>query len=198
MVTRAFISVRLALYLVIALFLIVPDAPAQSDQRVIRALDAALAATLDDAYRSSPVMRSLADELERSDLIVHIVALPPPLRPHFLGMMHFVQVAGGRRFLRLSVNERLGSDQRAAALGHELYHAVEVARARAVVGQASLGVLYRTIGEARPTGRPLECYETEQAIRAGEAVLAEVREDQRRRTKLARRARGAAASLDRR
>ena len=34
---------------IIALFLIVPAAPAQSDQRVVRALDAALAAALDDA-----------------------------------------------------------------------------------------------------------------------------------------------------
>ena len=168
----------------IAIFLIVPNAQAQRDSHVVRAMDVTLAATLDDAYRSSPAMQWLVNELERSDLIVHVVGMPAPLRTHFNGTMQFVKAAGGRRFLRIRVNEQLGAEQRAAALAHELHHALEVSRSIAVVGQASLRVLYRTIGEVSAPGANLECYETDGAIRAGEAVLNDMREDRRRRSSI--------------
>ena len=71
---------------------------------------------------------------------------------------------------------RLLGDEQASALGHELQHAVEVAREPWVVDQASFEGLYRHIGQPSAVESRVPCYETAAAKRAGERVLAEIRE----------------------
>ena len=67
------------------------------------------------------------------------------------------------------------ADRRAAALGHELQHAVEIADAAWVVDHASFAALYRDIGYESGGDLHANCFETPEAIRLGARVLAEFR-----------------------
>lgn len=142
----------------------------------VRVLDAALAQSLHDSYFVSPTVRSLVDELDRSDLIVHVIPMRSDDRARFVGTLHFVVTAGHRRYLRITIEERLSPDRRAAIIGHELQHAVEVSRAASVVDVKSFDAFYRRIGDESARHANVECYETEGARRAGERVLSELRD----------------------
>lgn len=125
--------------------------------------------------RLSLKLRAIVDELERSNLIIHVEPMGIDSSRQFSGTMRFVDAAGGRRFLRITIDERLSADQRAAALGHELQHALEVARSGSVVDQASFADLYRRIGNESGPYCDAVCYETDDAQRVGAIVLADVR-----------------------
>jgi hypothetical protein len=148
---------------------------ADARRDVVRVLHPALTKTLDDVYAASPSARKLIDRLERSDLLIHVVGMGMKHRRPFTGTMRFVVRAGGRRLLRITVDERLAADRRAAALAHELQHAEEVADAAFVVDHASFAALYREIGHESGDDSNANCFETVAAIRAGTRVLAEFR-----------------------
>jgi len=130
----------------------------------------AIADTLAAVYPQSPTIRALVRAIEESDVIVHVVALRHHHRHQLDGMMQFGVAAGGVRFLRVAVDEWLPPDRRAAILGHELQHAVEVAREPSVIDPASFARFYRLIGEHIGSG---EAYETA----AGPAAATRVREE---------------------
>lgn len=157
---------------------------------MVRILSPVLGETLEEIYRLSPAARVIIDELERSDLIVHVQPMPLHLRRQFNGMMRFVLAAGNRRFLRLTINEQLPADRRAAALAHELQHALEVARADGVDNAAAFAALYRSIGRESGGDRAGSCFETDAAQRVG----AEVLNDYRAAAAASRRSRTAAAN----
>jgi hypothetical protein len=142
---------------------------------VVRVLHRQLSQTLDETLATSPTLRAIVDELERSDLLIHVTGMGLDARRHLSGTMTFVRAAGGRRFLRITINERLLGDQRAAAIGHELQHALEVARASSVTDQLSLAALYRRIGHETDADPEGSCYETDEAKRVGALILAEIR-----------------------
>ena len=146
-------------------------------ERVLRPLDAELAQTLAQLHAVSPGTRDLVDRLERSDLLIHIVAMGPigADRGKLAGTTRFVVATGGRRLLRITVDERLPADLRAAALAHELQHAVEVANAPAVVDLESFGALYREHGYESGGDSQANCFDTPQAVRVGAQVLEEFR-----------------------
>src|SRR5687768_15342055 len=108
---------------------------------VVRVLHPALSRTLEDVYAASPSARTLIDRLERSDLLIHVVGMGMDRRMTFTGTMQFVVRAGGRRLLRIAIDDRLPADRRAAALAHELQHAAEIAAAAWVIDQASFTAL---------------------------------------------------------
>ncbi len=56
-------------------------------------------------------------------------------------------------------------------MGHELQHAREVADARMVTDSASMLALFRRIGLRECRGVRGECYETQSAIDAEDAIL---------------------------
>jgi hypothetical protein len=144
---------------------------------VIRVLSPRLARTLSDAARRSPTLRTLVHELERSDLIVHVTGRPPfdshGLTRRLAGTMRYVTTTPTRRFLRITVDETLPPALCAAVLAHELWHAVEVARAPHVVDRTSFGALYRHIGHATAGHR--WWFDTNEAVAAGEKVRREIR-----------------------
>jgi hypothetical protein len=76
----------------------------------VRVVDPALAETLHQASLRSATLRALVDELGRSNVIVHIVRMWPPL-DQLGGSLVFVHGASGRRILRISVNPRLAPSQ---------------------------------------------------------------------------------------
>ena len=142
---------------------------------VIRPLSPALSGTLQNLYATSPTARAIIDALDDSDLLIHIVPLAPGRRHRFTGTTHFVVRAGGRRVMRIAVDEMLPDDRRAAALAHELYHALEVASAGWVVDRPSFAALFRRIGHPSGDDPGSTCYETRAAMHTGRRVFREVR-----------------------
>jgi hypothetical protein len=170
-------SSTLSFTLVVIIFLCLGSGStsAQDEFRVIRVLNPNLARTLADVCAVSAGARDLVDRLERSDLLIHVVALGMDRQRQFIGTTRFVTSAGGRRILRVAVDERLPVDRRAAALAHELQHAAEIADAAHVADQASFAALYREIGYPSGGDPHANCFETPEAIRAGARVLDEFR-----------------------
>lgn len=175
---------RSALVVVICLSL-TPNLEAQGAPS-IRVLNPALARTLNDALATSSTLQGIVEEIEHSNLIVHVVGLLPHERRRYLGKMQFVNASTTHRFLRIWVDVQLPADRRAEMLGHELFHAVEVARTRTVVDPQSFAALYRQIGEDSSMGLALDCFETADAKRAGRQVQQEVRRSEASRRNLHR------------
>ncbi|HZR22910.1 MAG TPA: hypothetical protein VFA59_04925, partial [Vicinamibacterales bacterium] len=73
----------------------------------------------------SPAFRAILDRLNASDVIVHIAYdLQPPAGT--AGRITLATVAGGVRYLRISISPKLRGCDLVAILGHELQHAVEI------------------------------------------------------------------------
>ena len=119
----------------------------------------------------SPTFCATTRELARSNLIIYLetnTMLPRGLD----GMLSFMTSAGGFRYVRISIRPGLTSDVLVAMIGHELRHAVEIARAPEVVDEASMARLYTRIGFF--CGKPAR-YDTLAAILEGTQVLRELR-----------------------
>lgn len=173
----------------ISIVIVLPGAAAAERRAdVIRVLSPNLAETLQEMSAHSPAARALVDQLERSDLLIHVTGLNR--RDGFTGTLNFVVRAGSRRVLRIAIDQRLPPDRRAAALAHELHHALEVAREPSVIDHASLAAHYRHIGYESGGHPGRRCFETVDALRAGARVLAEFRAS----TAVARRAARAVAA----
>jgi hypothetical protein len=95
--------------------------------------------------------------------------------PRSAGHISLMAAAGGRRYLRLSLDPRYGGWQQTAMLGHELRHALEIADAPSAIDQESVASLYRRIGFSTDD----RCFESAAAIDAGRQVHAEVLETSR-------------------
>lgn len=151
------------------------DASAHHPCEAVRVLADSLSGSLDEAVRSSPTVRALIEELAASDIIVHVVGAPLRETVWLAGSTRLVEAAGGRRYLRIAIDERLPRTMRPAVLAHELQHAVEVAREPWAVDQRSIERLYLRIG-FRSLGCPRgACYETAEAQRIQAVVAADLR-----------------------
>ncbi|HEX6164863.1 MAG TPA: hypothetical protein VFZ31_15960 [Vicinamibacterales bacterium] len=132
-----------------------------------RPVDPIAAETLEFALERSPLVRSLIGTLDRSNVIVHIQS-SRQLPPGISGTTRFVVTRGGYRYLRIAVATDLPKAARAAILGHELQHAVEVARSDAADGD-SLRRLFSKQGEQ--SGR---YFDTRAAVRVERNVRREL------------------------
>jgi hypothetical protein len=120
----------------------------------VRPANAAARQLFDRAMEQSATVRRLAAELERSDLIVQIVVGPPSLTHVFSGAAHhaslrFLCASRGYRYVAIWLEAggiRGGAARQVAILGHELAHAVEVARAPEVTDQASMRGQFERLG----------------------------------------------------
>jgi hypothetical protein len=141
----------------------------------VRPMRAKLAEALVDGARVSPTLRMLVDELMASDVIVHVLNNSVHESDRVAGTTRFVNSVGGRRYVRVTVDEQLPHHNRIAILAHELQHAVEVVRAPWVVDRRSFGRLYQSLGVDSCVCRSGTCYETVDAQRIEARVLREVR-----------------------
>jgi hypothetical protein len=87
----------------------------------------------------------------------------------------FITHAGSYRFVRITLNVAKTDDHEVALLGHELHHAVELAEAPAVDDDRDYQRLYQRIGYESCSRAAPRCYETDGAVKAGRAVLSELR-----------------------
>jgi hypothetical protein len=143
----------------------------------IRTLNRFVTEALQEGLAKSPALRALAAELEASNVILYLEEGPCP-ESAACTMIASTQ-DGPMRLLRVNFVLRTSQgasvflchrDRLIAQIGHELQHAVEIARNPEVVDKATLAALYARIGyENRAHG-----YESDEAIRRGELVFAEV------------------------
>lgn len=121
---------------------------------------------VEEAARRSPLIRELIEQLEDLDVIVYI-RVRPFQSAGLDGRIALLAAAGGRRYLVIELAcERNGVTQM-ATLGHELYHATEIARERSVVSPGTLAALYQRIGQQTGDGGGLRTFETAAAAAAG-------------------------------
>ena len=138
----------------------------------VRSTDAVVLATLARGSAHSATFRRLLEQLEMSDVIVHVERRPRWERPH--GATRFIAATPYARYLRITIAATDASDAIVALLGHELRHAVETADAPEVVDESSFHALYRRIGHAS-CAPPQWCFDTATAVRTGIDVYTELR-----------------------
>jgi hypothetical protein len=144
--------------------------PAASGSR-LRAADPKAARLLSAGAALSPTFRSIMDALEHSDLIVYVETRPLRLP----GQLQFVAATPVCRHVRISIRAPGLDTEQIAWLAHELWHAVEIARASDVRDQAGLRHLYERLGDG---GRYADSMESGMAQGVWTKVLYEVRNAQ--------------------
>jgi len=137
----------------------------------VRALSPAAHDLLKEAAARSPIVQSLVDRIEESDVIVFFALRYARYQTEPRGQLKFMTTAGGYRMLLVDV-EAWYSDrlEQIAMLGHELQHVVEVVSAPTVADNASFLALYRKIGRELEKGH----FETEMAASTEHMVMREI------------------------
>ena len=139
-------------------------APARAQAPRVRGEDG-MQRLIDDAARRSPAIRGWVDRLEEFDVIVYVRARALPL--DLDGRISLLSVVGSQRYLVIELACGRSELTQMTTLGHELYHALEIASEPAVVSADTLAGLYARIG--RKTGDSIgrRTFETEAAAAAG-------------------------------
>lgn len=118
------------LSIVLMSLLFVPSVVAAGGKLTPRPLDPIAVEAFEQALARSAIVRELVEQLESSDVIVHIESsrsLPFGIG----GTTRFVTSRGGYRYVRITISADLSGRTRSAILGHELQHACEVAHSSA-------------------------------------------------------------------
>lgn len=134
----------------------------------LRSTDPALTAAVNAGRRLSPMFRRLVDQVNASDLVIHLMYGRPPTHG-IAAHLTFAAKAGGVRYIRISIDRCLAEPALVAIVGHELQHAVEIANAPWVEDQRSMAELYQHIG-FRNISQAVDTFDTPDAIAAGEQV----------------------------
>lgn len=128
------------------------------------------AVTLQRGLTLCPTVRALAQQVERSDLIVYITCERRPQgRPD--ASMKFMHATTEFRFVQIVIDIELALPQRLALLGHELQHALEVAANPGIRDRKSFLEYYRQLSVRH---LDLKTLDTEAARQAGERVRQEL------------------------
>jgi len=141
------------------------DSPA----RHVRTADRAMRGLLRDGYYNSPTFAALLRRLEESDVYVYIedvARLPGALE----GRLLVLPPANGFRYVRIQIARRGGPNDSIAVLGHELWHAIEVAEEPGIHDTDTLIAFYRRIGIDRGNHE----FDTVEAQETGKRVRREL------------------------
>lgn len=145
-----------------------PPAPLSTLTARVRPLSNITRAILNEAQRRSPTIQHLVAELQNFDTIVYIELGFETMGDH--GITSMLTSAGPLRMVRVVLSAKLDPPRRIEVLGHELYHALEIARAGEVRDAGTFRALYERIGYAMsPTS-----FETDGARAAEQQVHAEL------------------------
>jgi len=133
-----------------------------------------LRALVDQAARRAPVVRALIEQLEDLDVTVYIrVRAFDQL--DLDGQIALLAGAAGHRYLVIDLACGRTAASQMATLGHELFHATEIAAEPSVVDAQSLAALYTRIGIQTGNRAGLRTFETAAAAAAGERARRELR-----------------------
>jgi hypothetical protein len=142
----------------------------------VRPLDPWAKEALRLGIERSATLRHLIDELERSDVIVHVetrLALPFSA----VGMTRLAAATASHRYVRIVLFRDPLPVSRVAVLGHELQHAWEIAQSN-VRDAHDMRALFDMIG--RPAPGEHTAYETDAAVRIMRTVWYEIHGDEKR------------------
>lgn len=141
---------------------------AAAQQTRIRGANGRLDAVISGAIGRSQTFRGLVDTLEMTDGIVYVVEgnCGQGVRACLLPS---VTIAGPNRLLRIVVDSRKSDEDLMGSIGHELQHAVELLDDRGI--RSSTAAILRLRKMCSGCGFR---YETDAAVRAGDAVRAEL------------------------
>jgi hypothetical protein len=128
--------------------------------------DGGMQRLVDDAARRSPAIRGWIDRLGDLDVTVYVRARAFT-QIDLDGRVALLSVAGRHRYLIIELACGRSELTQMATLGHELFHAIEIAEEPAVVSAATLADLYSRIGRKTGDSRGLQTFETEAAAAAG-------------------------------
>jgi hypothetical protein len=128
----------------------------------------------DEALRRSPTLRDVVERLEEMDVTVYI-------RHHDLGMsgldgrVALLSMHGTHRYLVIELACGRADLQAMATLGHELFHAGEIASEPSVVDAETMATYYARIGKLTgSTDDGNRTYETRAAAAIGTRVRQEL------------------------
>ena len=148
---------------------------ASEEPRIRIQRDARIEQLIADGLDGSSTFRTVVDRLNRSDVVVY-VRCQHEMASREDGYLKFVSSVGGFRYLQAHIRYNTSRVRQISLIGHELFHAVEVADAPAVIDVASFERQYARIGFVSRTIRIGGgiAYDTHAAIRAGEQILREL------------------------
>lgn len=140
----------------------------------IRASDDELVALVAEGVKKSPTLRTLADRLTRSDVIVY-VRPDVTAKSNSQGSLTFLSATGGFRYLVIKIPSTQSRQQKMAILGHELQHAVSIADAPSVIDSETLKKEFEKIGSVGQTaGNRGFSFDSPAAVETRRRVLSEV------------------------
>jgi hypothetical protein len=139
-----------------------------STMRVRSNGDPAVTRLLHDAVERSPTFRRLVETINRTDGLIYIE--PGTCGPGFHAcLLMSVTVAGPNRVLRIRVDTRRDPVAVMGSIGHELQHAVEALSEAGVRTNALIYAFFERLSGG-PSARGQLEFETEAAVKAGDAV----------------------------
>jgi len=136
----------------------------------VRATNAVVGRLIDEGAARSATFAGVLCELSGSDVVVYVDSqsdLPPALDAYLV----FISSTPAKRYVMIRLSHHLSYPRNIALIGHELHHALEIARHPDVVDDESLTVMYQTLGRA--ASQPAS-WESEEAVRVGRTVAREL------------------------
>ena len=160
------------------LFLItlVTSAPIRADpvsrQPRLRLTDSRLEQVVGHGRRQSPSFQALLDQLETTDVVVYVECARLPARVD--GQLTFVAAVAGRRYVLVRIAWDLLPARKIAILGHELQHALEIARSPDIVSAETMAAAYQRFGFTRNRASTRVDFDSVAAIDAGMTIWREL------------------------
>jgi hypothetical protein len=135
--------------------------------------DPAVTALLHDALERSLTFRRLVETINGTDGLVYIE--PGTCGPGFRAcLLMSVTIAGPNRVLHVRVDTRQDPQAAMGSMGHELQHAIEALSELGVRTNALMYAFFERLAGSPSASGQLQ-FETDSAVKAGDAVSAEVR-----------------------
>jgi hypothetical protein len=125
-----------------------------------------LRSLVEEAAQRSPEVRALIDRLEATDVIVYVRGRNFA-DSELDGRVALLAVTNRQRYLVIELSCMKNALVQMSTLGHELYHAVEIAEEASIVDTRTLAAHYRRIGEQHGDAIGRQTFETEAAFQAG-------------------------------
>ncbi len=164
--------------MLLILITLVTSAPIRADpvprSPRLRLTDPRLHTVVEAGRRQSPSFRALVDHLEDTDVVVYVQCAF--LRTGLAGELQFLTTAAKLRYVLVRIGWDLPLPRKIAILGHELQHALEVARSPDVVSAATLAAAYERFGFTRNRGSDRADFDSAAAIDAGTTIWRELAE----------------------
>jgi hypothetical protein len=121
---------------------------------------------IDDAARRSPAIQEWIDRLQALDVTVY-VRTRAFTQVDLDGRVALLSMVGSRRYLLIELACGRSELVQMTTLGHELFHALEIAEEPSAVNADTVADLYARIGSKMSDSRGTRTFETEAAIAAG-------------------------------